>query len=271
MPALAADFLKLLQAVIPILPAVGSLATTFLKLGAGLIAQLLPCLVQLIAATAQLLVALLPILPPLIELIKLLVEGLLPPITGLIRLILEAGAAFIGNLVSGIVGAISHFTDLIKWLTDVITFIESVIGSVGKLGGAFESVFGAIPGFVSAAFSDLVGTVKGDINAVISLINGVIGAIDNVHVTIPSWVPGVGGPPTPGGTVVRVAEAGVPELVSPQSLLEQSFRNVLSSGALAGLGAAASRPALNIENYNEAHQEPQQIAADFAFLIKARG
>jgi hypothetical protein len=70
---------------------------------------------------------------------------------------------------------------------------------------------------------------------------------------------------------VRVAEAGVPELVSPQSLLEQSFRDVLGEGLFSGLAAAAARPTLNVENYNEARNSPQEVAQDLSFLIKSRG
>ena len=71
---------------------------------------------------------------------------------------------------------------------------------------------------------------------VIGLINGMIDSLNGVHVKVPDWVPGLGGktfgfniahipalaeggvvPATPGGRIVRVAEAGESEAVIPLS------------------------------------------------------
>ena len=81
----------------------------------------------------------------------------------------------------------------------------------------------------------IVNLAKVPINAVISAINWVLGKINSISVTIPDWVPGVGGttlgfniPTIPqlaaGGiatapTLAMIGEGGEPEAVMPLSKL----------------------------------------------------
>ncbi len=89
-------------------------------------------------------------------------------------------------------------------------------GIPGRLG----AIFGAVGNFITAPF-------KAAFNAVARIWNSTVGGLS---ITVPGWVPGIGGNtfglphlpmlaegatilPTPGGTVVRVAEAGRAESV----------------------------------------------------------
>ena len=83
----------------------------------------------------------------------------------------------------------------------IITAVANII--TGVLVVAFQAlepiinvITSLISGFadiISSAFEGLVGIVKGPINAVISLVNAAIGAINNISVDVPDWVPLIGG------------------------------------------------------------------------------
>lgn len=112
-----------------------------------------------------------------------------------------------------------------KWM-ELMSFVDGI-------RSFFEGVFGGIGDFISSAFNNALNVVKGVINGIISLVNGAIGAINSLSVTIPDWVPIVGGqtwgvnlPSIPylarGGDVEAghpyvVGDAGYPELFVPES------------------------------------------------------
>lgn len=121
-------------------------------------------------------------------------------------------------------------------------FVTPIVAEVNFVETAFSAAFNAIPKLVSAGFSLLVAIVKAPINGVIDIVDTVIHALDDIHVSIPSWVPFVGGQsfgisipaipqlaagglvlPQPGGTLINAAEAGKPEIVSPLPALEQAM------------------------------------------------
>lgn len=91
---------------------------------------------------------------------------------------------------------------------------NGIVGAVKNFGSFFRSIFDGIAGFVRSAFNGVLGAVRGPINAIISLVNQAIGGLNKLRVTIPDWVPGVGGqtfglnlPRIPmladGGTILR--------------------------------------------------------------------
>ncbi|WP_051943881.1 phage tail tape measure protein [Streptacidiphilus rugosus] len=149
--------------------------------------------------------------------------------------------------------------DLPSWWREGIHLFESffvspIESAIHRVQGAFSAVFSAIHGFVSAAFEGLIGIVKTPINGVIWLINSAISALDSISVSIPSWVPVVGGQtfgvniphiptlaaggmvmPRPGGSTVTVAEAGEPEIVTPLPAMQRALTAALTaSGAHPG-------------------------------------
>lgn len=104
------------------------------------------------------------------------------------------------------------WTSVIKPVAD---FISNAIRTVGD---TIHNVFSGIAGFIGAAFQAVLGVVRGPINALIDMINSVIGALNSISVTIPDWVPIVGGqrfglsipkiPRLAQGAVVRGTSAG---------------------------------------------------------------
>ena len=114
------------------------------------------------------------------------------------------------------------FSNIISFVVDVVSCIWSAAWQ--NIVAIFGNVFGLI-----------VNLAKTPINAVISAINWVLSKINSISVTIPDWVPGVGGttlgfniPTIPalaaGGvatapTLAMIGEGGEPEAVLPLSRL----------------------------------------------------
>lgn len=135
---------------------------------------------------------------------------------------------------------------------------NGIIGAVGQISGAFQNAFAGIGGFVQNAFSGVVGIVRGPVNGIIGLVNSAIRGLNGLSVTIPSWVPLVGGQtwglhipsipmladgatvkPRPGGTLAVLAEAGKPESVVDTGLLNRALQE--------GIDGNGSRGGLNVQ------------------------
>ena len=142
-----------------------------------------------------------------------------------------------GNLASVVLAGLEaafvafapYIENVIAILTSLIEFVTNVFS--GNWGAAWQNIvdiFGNV-------FGMIVNLAKVPINAVISAINWVISKINSISVTIPDWVPGVGGttlgfniPTIPalavGGiatapTLAMIGEGGEPEAVMPLSKL----------------------------------------------------
>lgn len=140
-------------------------------------------------------------------------------------------------------------------------FVSPTQGALRNVENGFTGVFGRISRFVSTAFSGLVGIVRGPIDGVIGLVNDAISALNSVSVSIPSWVPGIGGQsfgvnlpyipmlahgglvmPRPGGATVTVAEAGEPEIVSPLPAMQRAMAAALAAAGGHSLGGVGTGP-----------------------------
>lgn len=77
-------------------------------------------------------------------------------------------------------GVLKIFDGLIVFLTGVFT-------------GNWRKAFEGLKEIFAGVFESLAGLCKTPLNAVIGLINGAIAGINNIGVTIPDWVPEVGG------------------------------------------------------------------------------
>ena len=163
-----------------------------------------------------------PLLQALGSLVSMIMNTLAPVLTNAANLLInKLGAAFVA-VAPYIEGVITILTNLIEFVTNVFS---------GNWSAAWQNVvniFGTV-------FGMIVNLAKVPINAVISAINWVISKINSISVTIPDWVPGVGGttlgfniPTIPalaaGGvatapTLAMVGEGGEPEAIMPLSKL----------------------------------------------------
>ncbi|QCX80698.1 hypothetical protein C9F11_35575 [Streptomyces sp. YIM 121038] len=201
----------------------------------------------------------------------------------------------------------TYFTIYKTIITTVIRAVLAVIRPAldflrERVPAAFRAVrdglhraWNGLAGFTRGVFTSVLGAVKGPINAVIGLVNNAIRALNQVKVSIPGWVPGVGGRtfgvnlptiptlarggivlPRAGGTLAVLGEAGQAEAVLPLSRLDALLARGLRPGTGAP-GALAPRPRgaggpVVIEHYHEARGgSARQTAEELMFLMKARG
>lgn len=138
----------------------------------------------------------------------------------------------LGAVLSGLWKSVQDVWGNIKAIfSNIIGFIDNVFsGNWSAAWGNVVSIFGNV-------FGELANIAKAPINAVISVINLVLSKINEMKISIPDWVPGVGGktlgfniPQIPmlatGGiatapTLAMVGEGGEPEAVLPLSKLAQ--------------------------------------------------
>ena len=138
----------------------------------------------------------------------------------------------LGAVLSGLWKSVQDVWGNIKAIfSNIIGFIDNVFsGNWSAAWGNVVSIFGNV-------FGELANIAKAPINAVISVINMVLSKINEMKISIPDWVPGVGGktlgfniPQIPmlatGGiatapTLAMVGEGGEPEAGLPLSKLAQ--------------------------------------------------
>lgn len=167
------------------------------------------------------------------------VQPLIQAFGNLVSLIATSLAPVLSNLASVVLAGLEaafvafapYIENVIAILTSLIEFVTNVFS--GNWGAAWQNIvdiFGNV-------FGMIVNLAKVPINAVISAINWVISKINSISVTIPDWVPGVGGttlgfniPTIPalaaGGiatapTLAMIGEGGEPEAVMPLSKLAE--------------------------------------------------
>jgi phage-related protein len=228
-----------------LLPLVMLLAKTIGGELSEIMKALAPIVVMLVQAIASLIPPLTPIisqiiklvidaLTPLIQAVLPIVKVLLPIFTGLLKFLIPIITFLAGVIEKVLVFAIQLVIGYINGVISVIKGIINWFGSLGQAAGVisktFQSVFSAIGGFIKNAFNGVVSFVKGIMNGLIDIVNGAIDGLNSVGSAAKNLTGGAIGftidhiphlanggivPATPGGRLVRVAEAGQSEAVIP--------------------------------------------------------
>lgn len=122
--------------------------------------------------------------------------NVISPIIGYIQLGIQAAGAVFSWLYSSIiqpvfaaVGAAFNWV----WRSIISPVVNSISGAIRSVGRAIRDVFGGIGSFIGSAFQAALSAVRGPINGIIGLVNSAISGINSLSVTIPDWVPIVGG------------------------------------------------------------------------------
>ncbi|MDX2293898.1 MULTISPECIES: phage tail protein [Streptomyces] len=178
-------------------------------------------------------------------------------------------------------------------ITPVVNWIKSAIPKAfSAVKDKMSSIWNGLKSIASRAFDGIKNGVKGPINSVIGLINRMIGALNKVKVSVPGWVPVVGGKtfgvsiptipmlatggvvmPRTGGVPAILAEAGEAEAVLPLSKLDRLLTLTARRARQAGGPSAGHVGAgLHIEHYHAARDNNPKATADaLMYLVKARG
>lgn len=141
-----------------------------------------------------------------------------------------------GNIKTGVSEAVANLVSAFQSNFPLLSaYLSGWWKSVSAAWENVKAIFTNIIDFVQNVFGMIVNLAKAPINGVISAINWVLEKINSISVTIPDWVPGVGGktlgfniPTIPalaaGGiatapTLAQIGEGGEPEAVLPLSKL----------------------------------------------------
>lgn len=144
----------------------------------------------------------------------------------------------VGGAMGGILTTVSSIISSVRKIFEgLITFLQGVFtGDWKKIWQGLSDVFGGI-------FDGLKALFKAPINWIIDGLNGFIRSLNKIK--IPDWVPGVGGKSFNFGTIPTLASGGVlkqptlniageypgassnPEIVAPQNIMADTFRQVL--------------------------------------------
>lgn len=206
---IGAAFLPVLQKLIDVLgPLVDKLAPILAKL----IGDLTPIFLTLVDALMPLIEQL---LPPLVELISALVPVILP----LIKILTDLLVPIIKIIVAVFKSWLGYFKPIIDFVGVLVGGIKKAFpGIVNAIKGPINVVLGALEGFFNFAIGGVNKLVDG-INFLLAGVNAVTGLKLKVGkipaVKIPRLAQGGVVMPSPGGSIVNVAEAGKPEAIIP--------------------------------------------------------
>ena len=242
-------------ALTSLMPVVTQLAGIIAGELVKIVMTLIPVIVELVGVIGPVLGQVLTAVAPLIALVGTYIGQLLEAVLPLIQPVLALVMAFLPLLspLLQLVGSI--LTPLIKLLTAVmgpvtglaVGLVKLLVPAVVLIGNIMASVFGGIGQIIMGAFTGVVGFVKGIFNTVINLVNGIIrgingipgavkimtlGALDKFPL-LPKLADSGTVLPTPGGTIVRVAEGGKAE-----SVVDTGKLNKLMDAAGSGRGSS---------------------------------
>jgi phage-related protein len=232
-----------------LMPTLMKLVGIFGGILADVIKQLAPIIVILVNAVASLLPPLMPVIETLVQLVikavlplvaalRPLIDAVLPIFVGLIKFLVPI-ITFLAQVIETILVVaiqivIKVVQFIINYFTNVIKVFTNVIGVVKNLGKFWGDVFGAIYSIVTGNFGKAIDFVKDGVNSIVDALNnaidgvnvlldgvkGLTGGAINLHIAhIPHLAQGGIVPATPGGRIVKVAEAGEAEAVIPLSKL----------------------------------------------------
>ncbi|MFD3327586.1 phage tail protein [Streptomyces sp. NPDC058701] len=175
----------------------------------------------------------------------------------------------------------------------VVNWIKSAVpNAFNSVKNAMSNAWNGLRGIASNAFGAILGAVRSPINSVIGLINSMIGRINRIRVSVPGWVPFVGGKsfgvslpnipmlatggvvmPRSGGVPAILAEAGEAEAVLPLSKLDRLLTRTAARARMTSAARGSGEgSALHIEHYYAAQNtDPQRTADALMYLAKARG
>ena len=116
----------------------------------------------------------------------------------------EALKQTVDTTVGGIKDAFNDLISGLTWLWDKIQGIKNNIANTfTNLGESIKNVFEGVRNGIVNAFSGVGNLIKTPINAIIDAINKVINKINSM--TVPDWVPGIGGSHTNFPTIPKLA------------------------------------------------------------------
>lgn len=211
-----------------------TIGAAFLPVLEKLIETLSPLIEKIAPVLAKLIGALAPIFVQLVEALLPLIEQLLPPLVELLEALMPVILPLVQILTDLLVPIIKIVVQVFKFLLGAI---KPIITAVGTLVSGMKTQFAGFGNFFKGIINGWLSLVQGFINFFIGGINDLIktanvglGFLGDLigkkltikllgKVNIPKLANGGIVSPSPGGSIVNVAEAGEAEAIIPLSKL----------------------------------------------------
>ena len=118
-------------------------------------------------------------------------KGIASAIKSSVNIIVSVVKVAFGVVKGTIAAVVNNITSIISGL---LTVFDGVITFVsGVFTGNWKQAWEGVKTIFKGVFDSLVALCKAPINGVISIINGAISGLNNIKISIPDWVPGLGG------------------------------------------------------------------------------
>lgn len=173
--------MQIIQAVLPILIQILNMLTPILNMIVSLLTPILNLIISLVQPILNLIMS---AITPLINIFMSLINTVLQPIMPILQSLANIFTAVLGAAIQAIQPIVQSLISIFQGLINFIT---------GVFSGSWSSAWSGVVQVFGGLWDGLVGLVKAPINAVIGLVNSAINALNGISVTIPDWVPVVGG------------------------------------------------------------------------------
>lgn len=189
-----------------------------------------------------------------------LYSNVIMPVIAYIQMGIQAwGAVFqwlYGNVIQPVFAGVGTAFNWV-WNSVISPVINFITGAINNVGNAVRSVFGGIGSFIGSAFQSALNVVRGPINGIIGLVNGAINGLNKLSVTIPDWVPGVGGQ-TWGVNIPRIPMLARGAASAPDAFIAGEAGPELIVGA----GGSRVYPSNETRRMTERNNGPIEVKAD---------
>lgn len=137
-----------------------------------------------------------PVFSAIGEVFNWIWNSIIMPIIGYIQMGIQAWGLVVQWLYTSIIqpvfAAVGTAFNWV-WNSVISPVVNFITGAINNVGNAIRSVFGGMASFIGSAFQAALSVVRGPINGIIGLVNSAIRGLNKLSVTIPDWVPIVGG------------------------------------------------------------------------------
>lgn len=125
------------------------------------------------------------------QIIGTAIQTVMPIVQGIISLIMSIASVVVPAVLAGIEAMSAGIMTVVQGIQ---TTFQGIIDFItGVFTGNWSQAWQGVQDIFKGIFEALGGLIKSPINAVISLINKAISGINGLGLTIPDWVPGIGG------------------------------------------------------------------------------
>lgn len=187
-------------------------------------------------------------------------ENVIMPVIGYVQLAIQGwGVIFqwlYGSIIQPVFQAVGSAFNWV-WGNVISPVVNFITGAINNVGNAVQSVFGGLGSFIGSAFQAALNVVRGPINGIIGLVNSAISGLNKLSVTIPDWVPVVGGQ-TWGLSIPKIPMLARGAASAPNAFIAGEAGPELIVGA----GGARVYPNNETRRMTERSSGPVEVKAD---------